>query len=671
MSGATTNANAQHQTMGIPVMSNQNFQSPLMQDLKQQQQQSQPPPPQQQQQQRANGGGPPPPQQGQMYSQNIQFQQQPSGVVGTQPTQQRFNMNGVPNQQQQQQLLAQQLQQQQAQAQAQAQQAGVQRPAMSRNTTLQQIASGQQMSNTNPNLNKQQFNPNMMAGPPPQQPQQQQQQLQAQNASRANSQGHTPQMNSQPFVPIQQQQQNQMSMQQQQQPPRQQQQLQPDQTISVMQRQVVPPPVPGSFQSMPQQQQQQFNQQKKMSISTGQSPVIKQPMGNAGEVGNPGPGGPGPVPVPVPGPGPSITQEQLQQQEINARIIRRNLGNAGSMRILDLIESLSNESIDNLTKIEFWNRVIPAYFVPSGTIKFSTVPISNRFSLHERTKLKLPFLDFNDNNNNTNPISHQFDLSTTVAPRFFVACVSSNNIARFSITLPGMKFQVMNNGSIFLISRLKIQFTYNDGSIADVTGNVKILMGRDLRMEWIDLHCLNYSSSIGLLGLERKWASFMEYAKSKDPSQSNDFLKFVYENTEAAKHLSSSGLDPDAMRLLQVGDIMSSLRSLMEFSTINNVSSPMKSLELLMNNNQMVMQAQAQMQAQVQAQHQAQAQAHAQAVQVQAAQAAQAQAQAQAQSQQNKTTVSSPSPLTKHAEEPKKKRRASSIAANADNKRRG
>ncbi|EGW32884.1 uncharacterized protein SPAPADRAFT_60226 [Spathaspora passalidarum NRRL Y-27907] len=337
---------------------------------------------------------------------------------------------------------------------------------------------------------------------------------------------------------------------------------------------------------------------------------------------------------------------------------------------------------------------MPTYFSPSSVIKFTTAPTQNKNALLEKSGLKLPFLDLGNGMNSPQNTSHQFELSSIVASRFMLACIAANNVVRFTISLPGLKSQVMNNGSIFLMARMMIQYIYSDGSISNINGNIRVLMGRDLAIEWVDCQCLNYQSSLALSGLERKWANFLD-SKAKDPKKGDkDFLNDIYENTEAVKLFASSGIHQDAMRIMQVGDVMSNLKSLMEFDQVNNISSPMKSLELYVSRNsgQIALQsqlAQAQFQAQVQAQvhakAQAQAQAQAQAHAAQAAQAAQAQFQAQAYQvqmaaqqassapvpvpqQSRNSTISSPSPRTIHAEDPKKKRKASTTIA--DNKRR-
>ena len=73
-------------------------------------------------------------------------------------------------------------------------------------------------------------------------------------------------------------------------------------------------------------------------------------------------------------------------------------------------------------------------------------------------------------------------------------------------------------------------------------------------------------------------------------------------NSQASKLQLTFGIEPQCLRILQVGDVMSSMKSLMEFSMINNIPSPMKSMELLIasQKNQQIQAFQAQMAAQAQ-----------------------------------------------------------------------
>ena len=358
-----------------------------------------------------------------------------------------------------------------------------------------------------------------------------------------------------------------------------------------------------------------------------------------------------PSTIPASNAGLAHEQDQIQN-EMNSRVLKRNLGNAGAMRVLEFIEQISNESPENLTSIEYWQRLIHTYCMPTSIFRISTAATlpssSGIFSHGAAMKPNLFNVSFLDANlDTTSGVSSKFfELTTAFAARFFVTNVIIGNVAKFYVALPGLKFQVMNNGSIFLISRLQQQYIYNDGSIANLTGNVKLVMNRDLRIESVDIQYLSYQPSISFPALEAGWKLYME-SKSKEmnkgPYDLKEFLSQIHRTAEAIRNTPGSGMHENVMRILQVGDVMSQLKPLMGFSTINSINSPLKSLELFLATNNQQAQGQLQAAAGVQ-QHLA---------------------------QQQQKSASSPSPHTVHSEDPKlKKRRLSSVQSADGNKRR-
>ncbi|CAI5758053.1 unnamed protein product [Candida verbasci] len=295
----------------------------------------------------------------------------------------------------------------------------------------------------------------------------------------------------------------------------------------------------------------------------------------------------------------NIENEQLQH-ELNTRIIKRNLGNAAAMRILDLVDYVSNERYESLSQLSFWQRVVSAYFLPNAVIKFNTINSKNfpkkynNTTLHDATGLNFDFLNLNKINNSN--ISHQFELNSITAPRFFVSCIKSEKIVSFHVNLENLKFQVFNNGSIIVVSKFTFNYEYQDGSIAIVKGTSKFLMSRDLRIEFADLNCIDYQTSIGFDALENMFNDW----KSKDLKKQNPFSE-ANRNFDAVNACTTFGIDAKALRVLQVGDIMSSLKSLMEYSVMTNTLSPKKAIEAMVNspNNHQQMAAAAAFQAQM------------------------------------------------------------------------
>lgn len=290
------------------------------------------------------------------------------------------------------------------------------------------------------------------------------------------------------------------------------------------------------------------------------------------------------------GANPMMKEQELFQQDMNAKIYKRNLGNAGLIRVLDLIDQISNESTENLSNIEYWQRVVQVFFLPSSIFKFNfnlngQTANGEASSLRDRENSALdPSADNPGANSN-----EQYELNAITAPRFFVASILSGNVETFKVTLPSLKFQVLGNGSLFIVSKVSIQYTYKDGSLATVGGNLKLLMNREFRIEFIDVQCLDYNPSISFMHLENHWQKYMESKKRKKLSGSNadanEFFDTFYKTTEAARNANRAGISSESLRVMQVSDVMSLMRSLMGFSTVNNVNSPLKALEMFMASN--------------------------------------------------------------------------------------
>lgn len=272
---------------------------------------------------------------------------------------------------------------------------------------------------------------------------------------------------------------------------------------------------------------------------------------------------------------------EYYQNEMNAKIFKRNLGNAAAVRLLDIVEQVSNEPKDNLLSLAYWQRFIQLYFTPSSDFKLS---------------MDFPDQDPLDKNFSDAFQAKPLELSSITAPRFFVSVIKAKQFTHFSITLLGISFQVMNNGFIFLLAKVHLHYHFEDGSMAHINGGSKILMNRDFRIEWIDCKLMKYQSSIGTLHLETVLERFLESnnynmtkfnGKNNHTKLKNEMINQITSESMSFKYKSTLGLDHDSMRILQVSDIMTNLKSLMRFSMINNLNSPLKSLELFMtaNNN--------------------------------------------------------------------------------------
>lgn len=231
------------------------------------------------------------------------------------------------------------------------------------------------------------------------------------------------------------------------------------------------------------------------------------------------------------------------------------------MRILDLIDLVSNELRENLSSIDFWNRLVYSYFSSTSVMRFTTTGATVNQPM---TGLLEGFA------HGLEP--YLYELNAATAPRFLLAVVLAQNVATHQVTLPGIKFQVMNNGSLFIVSRLQALITYLDGSVGNLQGTCRILLSRDFRIEWLDCRCLNYQSSLTMRALETHWASF-------DNTLGGNFVESLSKNSESVRAASNSGIHPNAMRVMQLGSLMSYLKPLMLFAAANNHASPLLALE--------------------------------------------------------------------------------------------
>lgn len=256
------------------------------------------------------------------------------------------------------------------------------------------------------------------------------------------------------------------------------------------------------------------------------------------------------------------------QNEINAKIFKRNLGNAGVMRILDLIDIVSNEPYERVSTLEFWTRFIQSYFAPNAVMRFTPAA----------TAPKPPSDSYIDGFVHP-PSGRLYELDVLTAPRFLVASVLSQSLTKHQITLPGIKSQVMNNGSVFIASQLNLQFSYGDGTSGSVQGTCRISLNKDYRIDWIDCRCTSYQPMISIASLEKDWQQHQNGDHLEANGASVDFIERLRESAQSVRTSNNSGIHDTAMRIMQIGDLMTYLKPLMSFSLTNGITLPMRALE--------------------------------------------------------------------------------------------
>ncbi|WPK25178.1 hypothetical protein PUMCH_002482 [Australozyma saopauloensis] len=352
--------------------------------------------------------------------------------------------------------------------------------------------------------------------------------------------------------PLMQSQQRVQQMQQQQ---LQQQQLAQQQQLYLRQQQ---------HQQQLYQQQQQLQQMQQLQMQQNLTPGGQHMMppsdkSSPGKTGSIlGPSGAAAKAAAAPN-----ASSQATQIEANIRIFKRNLGNAAVSRILDLVDMINSEPVDSSSTYDFWQHICLTYAIPQAAFRI-TVPVEPTKVDEEKFNAKMQL----------------FTLTSNTAPRFLLANAIAQNVAKREVTMPGLRFHVLNSGSVFMASRLSIIHTYKDGSSTYLSGVCRFVLSRDFRIELIDCHILTYSSQISMMLLEKKWQT-----GCKTEANPRDLVKRLFTESMAKSAALDCGFDESAMRILKISDVMTQLRPLMAFTLNNKLNSPIKALDAYMNVN--------------------------------------------------------------------------------------
>lgn len=262
-----------------------------------------------------------------------------------------------------------------------------------------------------------------------------------------------------------------------------------------------------------------------------------------------------------------------QQELINARNIRRSLGSAAIMRILDLVELVSSAPQEIIATLAFWTRACEAFFRPSSIMRF-TGPV-----------------DSDDNNSSPAAIfqdaslaDNLYQLNMSAAPRFFLAQVLAHSVVKHDIYLTGFRYQVLTSGLIILVCRINLDFNYADGSTGTAAGMCHFLMTRDLYVQQLDCRIDRFQQSLSMAAIQQQWAMFQaqdqDHDEDEDEDDENaDFYHRVQQSAECSKLSRNTGLSHSAMRLMQIGDVMSCLQPLIQYTQTSQIVSPLQALE--------------------------------------------------------------------------------------------
>lgn len=239
------------------------------------------------------------------------------------------------------------------------------------------------------------------------------------------------------------------------------------------------------------------------------------------------------------------------------RFFKRNLGNAAVSRVNELLDLIMAESGKSISTYEFWQSLCQNYAMLHAALRI-TVPQDPARSEDES--------DFKN--------TRLYTLSVDTAPRFFLANALATTIAKQVFTLPGLRFHILSNGSVFLVSKLSMLYTYTDNSTCHLTGFCRLLLGVDFRIELIDCHIVKLVSNVSLLQLEKRWL-----ACSRNDTKERDFMKRLLTETMSGSAAKNCGFEENVLRILQISDVMAQLRPLIAFTSDSRTNSPIKSLD--------------------------------------------------------------------------------------------
>ncbi|KAM9939968.1 hypothetical protein OXX80_000526 [Metschnikowia pulcherrima] len=261
-----------------------------------------------------------------------------------------------------------------------------------------------------------------------------------------------------------------------------------------------------------------------------------------------------------------------QQESLNARAMRKNAGNAAIMRVLDMVESVSSAPQEMITNLGFWARVCEAFFKSASVMRITGPERDPQASNGPNGAFF------------THSATNSYQLNVSTAPRFLLAQVQAHNVGKHDIFLTGFRYQMLAGGYMVLVCRLNVTFHYKDGSTGTALGTCRFLMTKDLFIQHLDCRVFTFRKQVSMDFLQRQWTSFTESKQGDNVHGNQDFYRHVSQDAECSKAEGNAGLSVNALRLMQIGDIMSCLHPLMQFTKASNISSPLMALETFVQN---------------------------------------------------------------------------------------
>lgn len=271
----------------------------------------------------------------------------------------------------------------------------------------------------------------------------------------------------------------------------------------------------------------------------------------------------------------------MTQRPIVPYALRKYFADIAKYRIYEIIET-ANVSIDKILDESYWNNIIAKWFTSTSTINISKSSANSYFSY----------------------ISKMFPALCTAA-RYL-------NISRFEAYPHQVFTEVLSNGSIFFCClRLSFTYHYQDGSYVTHFSQFKGVFNTAFLIEWMDFDIHSFVPGVDWNSLENTITNpktSFEISKnltSSDPFNSQFQSKSQYgendpqnatpekltaisqlrSNFDIFKNISNSGARNDFVRLLQINEIMSDLRSVRMYQKKHDIDSPLEAFKAFVANN--------------------------------------------------------------------------------------
>ncbi|AMD22824.1 HHR055Wp [Eremothecium sinecaudum] len=287
--------------------------------------------------------------------------------------------------------------------------------------------------------------------------------------------------------------------------------------------------------------------------------------------------------------------------------VRKHLSNMALLRVHDVFNQI-NMSMGKVSDYEFWSKFTKDVFTSNGVVRYAR-------KNGDDTRL--------------------FEFAMPIIPSL-LKFIASTGLVRLELVPQQLRAQVLSKGSIFFeCSRCTITYFYPDGSYMTNFSQIKGVFDTSLRVEWCDMCTYSFVPGIEWNSLERvlsdQKVSYQIFQALSDPNASSqsgpdvnreragnkqhinpgisnynstsgqladetkgptsgtkqdnpqactniNAITLLRSQFKVFRNVSSFGIQESMMRVLQVNDVMSYLKSLKVYQKVNKIQSPLESL---------------------------------------------------------------------------------------------